>query len=96
MRNETIGPISSTELNEYFGEDYLYFSHVVNSPEKSDREAVVIWDLLSLEQGSSVLELGCGYGRISNLLAKIGAQVTGLDAGNILNIYQQFGSIRLL
>ncbi|RWI36999.1 MAG: class I SAM-dependent methyltransferase [Mesorhizobium sp.] len=84
MRYETSGPISSTELSEYFSEDYLYFSDTVNSPEKSDREAGVIWDLLSLGQGSSVLELGCGYGRIANRLAKKGAQVTGLDASPIL------------
>ncbi|MER9436099.1 class I SAM-dependent methyltransferase [Mesorhizobium sp. M0618] len=72
------------ELESHFSEDYLHFSEVINPPEKSDREAAAIWDLLSLKQGSSVLELGCGYGRIANRLAEKGARVTGLDISGIL------------
>ncbi|BAB52552.1 class I SAM-dependent methyltransferase [Mesorhizobium japonicum] len=69
---------------DYFREDYFYFDNAVNSPETSDRQAGVIWNLLSLGQGSSVLELGCGYGRITNRLAKKGAHVVGLDISPIL------------
>ncbi|MER8569315.1 class I SAM-dependent methyltransferase [Mesorhizobium sp. M0924] len=77
-------PLSMPELNSHFSEDYLHFGDVVNPPEISDREAEAIWKLLSLRKGSSVLELGCGYGRITNRLAKNGAQVTGLDASSTL------------
>ncbi|MER9191513.1 class I SAM-dependent methyltransferase [Mesorhizobium australicum] len=77
-------PISGQEINSYFSEDYLHFGEVVNPPETSDREASAIWELLSLRQGSSVLELGCGYGRIANRLAARGARVTGLDISPIL------------
>ena len=37
--------------------------------------------LLDLEPGSTVLDLGCGHGRIANELAMRGLHVTGLDAG---------------
>ncbi|MDX8529140.1 class I SAM-dependent methyltransferase [Mesorhizobium sp. MSK_1335] len=77
-------PLSAQELESYFSEDYLHFSDLVNPPERSDREAGAIWELLSLAQGSSVLELGCGYGRITNRLAEKGARVTGLDISPIL------------
>ncbi|MER8570360.1 class I SAM-dependent methyltransferase [Mesorhizobium sp. M0924] len=71
--------VSLSEIEAYFTEDYFHFGDVINPPETSDRQAGVIWDLLYLEQGRSVLELGCGYGRITNRLAEKGARVTGLD-----------------
>lgn len=79
MNDEISNTVSLSDFEPYFREDYFYFGDVVNKPETSDRQAGVIWELLSLGQGSSVLELGCGYGRITNRLAKKGAQVAGLD-----------------
>nr|WP_292601932.1 class I SAM-dependent methyltransferase [Mesorhizobium sp.] len=76
--------ISLSALESYFSDDYFHFGDVVNPPAESDRQAEVIWKLLSLEQDSSVLELGCGYGRITNRLAEKGARVTGLDVSSIL------------
>lgn len=84
MKYQAIAPISLSEIETYFSEDYLHFRDLVNPPEKSDREVGAIWELLSLRQGSSVLELGCGYGRITNRLAEKGARVTGLDISPIL------------
>ncbi|PDT76526.1 class I SAM-dependent methyltransferase [Sinorhizobium sp. BJ1] len=85
MSCETDGkPLSSLELESYFGDDYLHFGDVVNSPEKTDLEVEAIWNLLSLKEGGLVLELGCGYGRITNRLARKGARVTGLDASPVL------------
>ncbi|MEI9425948.1 class I SAM-dependent methyltransferase [Mesorhizobium sp. Cs1299R1N1] len=84
MNNQISTPHSLSELESHFSEDYLHFSDVVNPPERSDREIGAIWKLLSLRQGSSVLELGCGYGRITNRLAEKGARVTGLDTSPIL------------
>lgn len=84
MNYEANDPLSVPELESYFSEDYLHFADIVNPPETSDREAGAIWELLSLRSGSSVLELGCGYGRITNRLAERGAQVTGLDISPIL------------
>lgn len=76
--------LSSLEFEPYFSNDYLYFGDAVNPPEKNDLEAEAIWKLLSLKEGGPVLELGCGYGRITNRLAGKGALVTGLDASPVL------------
>ncbi|MER8628037.1 class I SAM-dependent methyltransferase [Mesorhizobium sp. M1143] len=79
MGDNISNAVSASELVEYFNEDYLHFCNVVNPSETNDRDAGFIWDMLSIEEGSSVLELGCGYGRITNRLAEKGARVTGLD-----------------
>jgi SAM-dependent methyltransferase len=66
---------------EIFGEDYLYFyDGAVLTPERDDREADLVWQVLGLEPGAEVLDLACGHGRIANRLADRGARVTGLDA----------------
>ncbi|MER9223902.1 class I SAM-dependent methyltransferase [Mesorhizobium sp. M0644] len=83
--NDNIGKkVSLSELESYFSDDYVYFGDVINPPKTSDRQVEVIWKLLSLTQGISVLELGCGYGRITNRLAEKGARVAGLDISPIL------------
>jgi SAM-dependent methyltransferase len=66
-------------FDELFGDDYLWFWEEVLPPERSDREADLIWRLLGLEAGAEVLDLACGHGRIANRLAQRGARVTGLD-----------------
>ncbi|MER9632013.1 class I SAM-dependent methyltransferase [Mesorhizobium sp. M0296] len=84
MNIESDDKLSLSGLESHFSEDYLHFAGLVNPSEKSDREAGAIWELLSLKQGGSVLELGCGYGRITNRLAEKGARVVGLDLSPIL------------
>ena len=64
-----------------FGEDYLYFYEAMLPPERTQREVDAIWKLLAIESGHTVLELGCGYGRISNALAQRGARVSGIELG---------------
>jgi SAM-dependent methyltransferase len=66
-------------FDRLFGENYLYFWSELLPPERSDREADVIWRLLGLEEGAELLDLSCGHGRIANRLARRGARVTGLD-----------------
>jgi SAM-dependent methyltransferase len=66
-------------FDDLFGETYLHFWGEALSGERSDREAGVIRSLLDLEQGTEVLDLACGHGRIANRLAAGGARVTGLD-----------------
>ncbi|MER9420694.1 class I SAM-dependent methyltransferase [Mesorhizobium sp. M0306] len=84
MTNRRFTSDSSQKIETYFSHDYLHFGNVVHSIEASDREVEAIWALLELGQASSILEIGCGYGRITNRLAKKGAQVTGLDASPTL------------
>lgn len=59
--------------------DYHYFYDVVLTPERTAREVDLIWRLLGLEAGVSVLDLACGHGRIANPLAVRGCSVVGLD-----------------
>ena len=68
------------EFDDLFGEDYLYFYEQSFPAERNRREADAIWQLLALAPGQTVLDLGCGHGRISNALAERGVRVTGLDA----------------
>ncbi len=63
-----------------FDEDYLFFYSDILTDELSDEQTDVLWRLLELEDGSEVLDLACGHGRIANRLAARGARVTGLDA----------------
>jgi SAM-dependent methyltransferase len=59
---------------------YVRFASVILDPERTAREVAALRRLLSLEPGSRVLDLGCGYGRIAVPLAQAGCRVTGLDA----------------
>ena len=45
--------------------------------------ADLIWQLLDLKQGMTVLDLACGHGRIANRLAARGCQVAGLDSSAV-------------
>lgn len=67
-------------MKKFFNDDYLYFTTPLFPPEVTEREVEIIWRLLGLEPGKAVLDLGCGYGRISNRLAQRGCKVTGLDS----------------
>ncbi len=60
-------------------DDYIYFFETLITDDVSDEEATLIWILLGAERGDVVLDLGCGYGRIAIRLARLGADVTGLD-----------------
>jgi SAM-dependent methyltransferase len=65
--------------DELFDEDYLHFFAERLGEEATDVEASTIWTLLDLGEGTGVLDLACGHGRIANRLAGMGARVTGLD-----------------
>ena len=66
-------------IGDLFNRDYLHF-YEPRLTQQSDEQAALIWDLLGLREGSKVLDLACGHGRIANRLAERGAHVTGLDA----------------
>lgn len=73
-------PAPLFDFEGVFGGDYLRLYEPDLTPERNAREADAIARLLALEPASTVLDLGCGHGRIANELAKRGARVTGLDA----------------
>ena len=68
------------DFDDVFGEDYLYFYEPWLTDERSEAETDVVWRVLELADGLSLLDLGCGHGRIANRLAARGCRVTGLDA----------------
>lgn len=63
-----------------FGDDYLYFysSGFDDGRNVADTDRVV--EVLGLRPGDRVLDAPCGHGRIANLLAVRGLNVTGVDA----------------
>ncbi|HEY6415821.1 MAG TPA: class I SAM-dependent methyltransferase [Acidimicrobiales bacterium] len=70
-------------IDKLFDEDYLHFFAGRHPDERTDEEASTIWTLLALGDGTDVLDLACGHGRIANRLAAMGARVTGLDATSL-------------
>lgn len=66
----------------FFDEDYFYFTGGSFDDDTNEREVQLIWQLLDLQPDMHILDLGCGYGRISNLLAKMQCHVVGLDNNN--------------
>jgi SAM-dependent methyltransferase len=62
---------------QFFDEDYVRVWGSV--PSSGDDEAAALWRILGLSAGASVLDAGCGYGRVSLPLARLGARVLGVD-----------------
>lgn len=61
-------------------EVYLYFYSEFLNPERTRRDADFTERVLEPPPGGRLLDIGCGTGRLSNLLAARGYAVTGLDA----------------
>jgi SAM-dependent methyltransferase len=49
----------------------------------AEAAADLVWRLLDLQPGMSVLDLGCGHGQLANTLAARGCRVTGLDSSTV-------------
>lgn len=73
----------SFDFKGLFDQDYLYFYGPQMAPERTEAEVDLIWQLLELKPGMKVLDLACGHGRITNLLAKRDCVMTGLDATDL-------------
>jgi ubiquinone/menaquinone biosynthesis C-methylase UbiE len=62
-----------------FGEDYLHFYLPYLTEDRNLAETTEIIETLNLQPGEHVLDVPCGHGRISNLLAARGLELTGVD-----------------
>src|SRR5512144_831581 len=69
--------MSAAWWEQFFDEDYVRVWATVSKP--GDEEAASLWRILGLFEGCRVLDAGCGYGRVSLPLARLGAQVLGID-----------------
>lgn len=83
MDSAAQGRRADVNEDELFDEDYLYFYEERTNDERSDAETELIWRLLRLEPGMTVLDVPCGHGRIANRLAAQGCEVTGLDSASL-------------
>ncbi|MBQ9395653.1 MAG: methyltransferase domain-containing protein [Proteobacteria bacterium] len=63
---------------QVFNDDFLR-TVPKSSPRQTQREAKFIMEHLDLERGARVLDLCCGYGRHTILLAAKGYEIVGLD-----------------
>ena len=63
------------EVGDYLGEAYLRYSFTKGT----DQEAAFLLDVLDLQPGERVLDVGCGPGRHAVALAQYGLAVTGVD-----------------
>lgn len=82
-----------------YDEDYLHFfaSQAPGEPGEfaahgpvmpgadfaAEAAAELVWRLLDLRPGTSVLDLACGHGALANQLAARGCQVSGLDSSAV-------------
>jgi ubiquinone/menaquinone biosynthesis C-methylase UbiE len=63
------------EVAQHLGRAYLRYSFTKGTPQEVD----FLLDLLELDRGSRVLDVGCGPGRHAVALAQSGLAVTGVD-----------------
>src|SRR5687768_12538007 len=64
---------------DYFGDDFFDLHHELFPEELSRREVAGMLELLQLPVGGTVLDVPCGWGRHSVLLAQYGYNVVGSD-----------------
>jgi SAM-dependent methyltransferase len=63
----------------YFNELYVRMFEVILTPDRTTEELSGVLGFLDLAPGARILDLACGHGRHSVLLARAGYRVTGLD-----------------
>lgn len=71
-------PESEFDVAGLFDQDYLDL-YATELDARAEAEVELIWRLLDLRPGMTVLDLACGHGRLANRLAARGCRVTGLD-----------------
>ncbi len=74
------GPAIEFDFDAVFAaDDYLYFYEPTLPEERTRREADFIEQALALQPDHRVLDVACGHGRLTNLLARRGYRMTGVD-----------------
>lgn len=79
-----------TEEAGFFGEWYFDIVGIKPKDEKAPAECDFIENVLALPKAAKILDLCCGHGRITNVLAERGYKMTGQDInGYFLNIAKE-------
>lgn len=68
----------------FFDADYIRLWGQIYTAGPADAQVSGLWPLLSLHEGSRVLDAPCGYGRLSRPLAERGVIVLGVDQSRAL------------
>jgi SAM-dependent methyltransferase len=68
-----------TWTENFFGDYYLKIHLPLLTDDLNNAEVNFLLDILNLPAGASILDMPCGFGRHSNILAARGYNVTGLD-----------------
>jgi SAM-dependent methyltransferase len=74
--------VENSVYSDVFDADYHYFDTARSAD--TDAEVDRIVSVLNVAAGMRVLDVGCGYGRVSNRLAARGCLVTGIDTSRAL------------
>lgn len=97
MTVRTVGAVTADlfDAASMYDEDYLHFFAASGSDTPthgpvvgtaypgSSATADLVWRLLDLAPGMTVLDLACGHGALANALAARGCRVTGLDTSSV-------------
>lgn len=65
--------------DEYHGPKYLDLHLPLLTDDVNNTDVDFMLDVLDIPKGSEILDLPCGFGRHSNILAERGYKVTGID-----------------
>jgi len=68
-----------TWTENFFGDYYLKIHLPLLTDDLNNNEVNLLEDILKLQKGAAILDMPCGFGRHSNILAARGYNVTGLD-----------------
>jgi SAM-dependent methyltransferase len=71
-------------MPDFFGKNSPYLNHPLLTPERTSAEVDFVMEELNLSTGSSVLDIGCGFGRHSLELARRGCEVLGIDPSPVM------------
>jgi SAM-dependent methyltransferase len=82
--DEALGRAGQEWFRSYFDGAFLRIYRHLLPPDAAREEAAAIIDMLSLQRGDRLLDVGCGWGRHAVPLAAAGLRVTGLDRAEFL------------
>lgn len=79
MSELAVPPLPETPLEELFDEHYLRFWAAELEGGRLERELELVRRLGGLGAGARLLDIACGFGRMTVGLARAGIEVTGVD-----------------
>ncbi|OIP24335.1 hypothetical protein AUK22_08915 [bacterium CG2_30_54_10] len=75
---EAVSPVFDFDA-VFAPDDYLYFYETSLPEGRNNKEVDLIESALKLKHEHRILDVACGHGRLTNLLAKRGYNLTGID-----------------